>query len=362
VHDALNTIDRRFETYVPLADARRGSAADAAIAAATYRVLLATVPSQAAILAPIYAGRILALPPCPPAHAACVADGIAAGEAAAQAIVQLRANDGSATPHLPYTLAPGPGVYQPTPPNFLPPQFAGWARMETFTLVDGSQFRADPPAMFDLTSEEFARDFNEVKRVGRFDAELTGNRTHDQSNIALYWPAAGWNGPARLIAQSRGGDSWEKARLFALMNVALSDATVAVYDTKYTYNFWRPVTAIRAADTTGNPATSPDPSWLSFVLTPAYPDFTCGLTINAGAAAEILRRFYGTDDIAWTFTGAGITRSFSSLTQATDEAIDARVFGGMHFRTGCVRGVKQGAQVAHFVFNHELRELKGHGH
>ena len=117
--------------------------------------------------------------------------------------------------------------------------------------------------------------------------------------------------------------------------MALHDGAVAVFDTKYTYNFWRPVTAIRAAGSDGNPATDPDPGWLSYQPTPPYPDYTCGLTTNTGAAVEVLRRFFGTDDIAYTFTAAGSTRSYSSLSQAAAEAVDARVFGGMHFRTGC---------------------------
>jgi hypothetical protein len=137
--------------------------------------------------------------------------------------------------------------------------------------------------------------------------------------------------------------------------------SVAVYDTKYTYNFWRPVTAIRAGDTDGNPATAPDSAWLSYLATPPYPDYTCGLTTNTGAAVEVLRRYFGTDDIAYTFTAGGTTRSYESLSEAAAEAVDARVFEGMHFRTGCVQGVRQGEKVGRFVIQHSLKPSKAKG-
>jgi hypothetical protein len=146
--------------------------------------------------------------------------------------------------------------------------------------------------------------------------------------------------------------------LFALLNAALSDSSIAVFDTKYTYNFWRPVTAIRAAGGDRNPATEPDPDWLAYQGTPPYPDYPCGLTANTGAAVEVIRRFFGTDRIAYTFTAAGLTRSYSTLSQAEAEAVDARVFGGMHFRSGCVQGIRLGEQVGRFVIQHALKELK----
>ena len=161
----------------------------------------------------------------------------------------------------------------------------------------------------------------------------------------------------RSLVAGRNLDRWEHARLFALIHLAGHDAAIAAFDTKYTYNFWRPVTAIRAADTDGNPATVADPDWLSFVVTPPYPDFTCGLTNATGSGFEVLRRFFGTDDVAYTFTAAGITRSYTSFSQAGAESVDARVFGGMHFRTGCELGLKQGAKSGRFAFQHYLRPL-----
>jgi hypothetical protein len=275
----------------------------------------------------------------------------------------MRVGDGSATPHLPYAQPALPGVYQPTPPGFVAPQFAGWANLLPFALNFGAQFRSDPSEIFDLSGEAYTRDYNEVKRVGSINAEALGHRTPDQSAVARFWPGGGsnWNAVTRVIVAGRGLDEWEHARLFALINIAQSDSAIAVFDTKYTYNFWRPVTAIRAAASDGNPDTAPDASWLSYQTTPAYPDYPCGLTTNTGAAVEVLRRFFETDLIAYTFTAASITRSYSSLSQAAEEAVDARVFGGMHFRAGCVQGVRMGEHVGRFVIQHALKALKSTG-
>jgi hypothetical protein len=140
--------------------------------------------------------------------------------------------------------------------------------------------------------------------------------------------------------------------------MALHDSAVSVFDTKYTYTFWRPVTAIRAGDTDGNPRTIADGEWISFLNTPPYPDYTCGLTTNVGAGFEVLRRYFRTDSLPYTLTAAGHTRSFSRLAEADAEAVSARVFGGMHFRTGCQRGTLQGRQVGRFVIQHSLRPLE----
>ena len=362
VHDALNSIDPRYSTYTDIPRAAAGASASAAVASAARGVLAALAPSQLAAITAYYNAYTAGCN-----SQACL-DGFDAGTAAANAILLRRNGDGFATPHLPYTLAPGPGVYQPTPPT--PPavaanppvQNAGLAKALPFALTSGSQFRADWAPILDLRSEEYTRDYNEVKRVGALNAEALGNRTPDQSDVARFWPGGGanWNAVIRVIVADRGLDEWELARLFALNSMAATDAAISVFDTKFTYNFWRPVTAIRYTGDDGNPATTPDPTWLSYQNTPPYPDYTCGLTTATGAATEVLRRYFGTDDIGYTFTTpGGLTRSFTSLSQASAEAVDARVFGGMHFRTGCVHGVRHGEQVGRFVFQHELRPVNG---
>ena len=392
VHDALNSIEPRYRTYSILPGAAADANPEAAIAAANYRVLHGLIDPK-----PASSGKTAALDAIDAAYANALdaipdgdgeTHGVAAGFAAADAVLAARANDGSATPNLPYAAPLAVGVYQPTPimntdpQGYIVPANEGWGRMLPFVLRSQSQFRFDPGDLFDITGKAYTRNYNEVKAKG--DALVRGAAPDSaESDIARFWPGGGanWNRVLReILAAPQNNpqldldlDLWQQARLFALANLAESDAAIAVFDTKYTYTFWRPVTAIRWQDD-GNPATAPDAGWWSFMATPPYPDYVCGLTNASGAHAEILRRFFGTDDIAWGFTfnaplvplpaplqplpAKPITRTFVSLHEATDEAVDARVYGGMHFREGCVKGVTQGAQVGRFVFQHALRPLR----
>ena len=311
--------------------------------------------------------------------------GIDAGGAAAEAILALRAADGSATPHRPYTLLPAPGVYQPTPnpefPDVITPSFAGLvaAGRQTCSPCDTAlEFEVEPGAIFDLTSEEYAREYNEVKQKG--DARVRGALPDsEESDIARFWPGGGsnWNLTARVIVSGRGLDRWQHARLFALLNMAQADALIANQYWKYTYHFWRPVTAIRWADD-GNPDTVSDPVWRPFLVTPPYPDYPCALPDGQRrqrrGAAPVLRQRQDRRTFTRDFDGADrpaayaacdrrlakpITRSFHTLSQAIAEARDARVYAGIHFREGCEAGARQGAKIARFVVQHELRPLKG---
>jgi hypothetical protein len=363
IHDALNSIEPRYESYAAVPAAVEGASPAAAVGQAAYRVLLASVAAgspQALFINNSYNAWVLTLD-C--ASASCPF-GMAAGDAAANAILALRVGDGSATPNLPYIPSgpPGtPGVYQLTPPNLPAPTFAGWVNLRPFVLNSASQFRAEPAEIFDLTSAAYTRDYNEVKRVGAANASAA-DRSPEQAQVPVYWSGGGFNFNPILrtaILPGRGLDLWEHARLFALLNMGVSDSAIAVFDTKYTYNFWRPVTAIRAGDVDGNPNTAPDATWLPLLTTPAYPDYTCGLPTNTGAAVEVLRRYFGTDEVPYTFTAGGVTRSFATLSAAADESVDARVIGGIHFRTGCTRGVIQGRQVGRFAYQHFLKPLKG---
>ena len=382
VHDALNAIEPRYARYTGIGLASPGASPDAAVAAAaseTLLTLLAPLPDSTlkqAAIDTIEAAYEATVGPGP--YGAATQAGIDIGTAAAEAILALRAGDGSDTPHLPYTLGPGPGVYQPTPnpefPAAITPSFAGWAHVTPFTLRHGAQFEVAPGEIFDLISEAYAREYNEVKQVG--DSRVRGAMPDsDESDIARFWPGGGsnWNLTARVIVNGRGLDRWQHARLFALLNIALADALIANQTWKYTHNFWRPVTAIRWADD-GNPDTDSDPVWRPFLVTPPYPDFPCALPTATAASAEVLRQFFGTDDVAFsrTFNAAAvplpapmtplpaktITRTFQSLSEAVAEARDARVYAGIHFREGCVAGARQGEQIGRFVFGHELRPIK----
>lgn len=359
MHDALNAVQPRYRTYTAQPPAAAGASPEAAVISAAYTSLRALVAAgQVAGLELRYNHRIAELPHCPATSPNCIADGIAAGAAAARDILALRSNDGSATPHRPYTLAPAPGIYQPTPPALAAPQFAGWAMLTPFVLDSPAQFRAEFNRVMDLGSGAYVRDFNEVKRVG--DAAVRGAAPDSEaSRVARFWPGGGaeTNAVTRVIVAGRGLDLWQHARLFALLNMAANDALITAFDTKYTYNFWRPVTAIRAADTDGNPATAADPAWLSYIATPPYPDFTCGLPNVVGASTEVLHQVFGTHRLPFTFTAAGITRSFRVLDEANADAVNARVFGGIHFRTGCELAVEQGARVARLAFRRQMQPL-----
>ena len=384
MHDALNTIDQRYARYTYSGPTRPGAAAEAAVAAAarhTLLTLLAPLPDSQQKQAAIDLVESAFLSTLGTAtDAPAVQEGIAVGEAAALAILTLRVGDGSDTPHLPYTLLPGPGVYQPTPNPELPavvtPMFAGWAQVTPFVLRHGHQFEVEPGALSDLSGRAYAADYNEVKIVG--DARVRGALPDsDESDTARYWPGGGsnWNLTTRTIVSGKGLDSWQLGRLFALLNIAQADALILNQAWKYTYNFWRPVTAIRWPED-GNPDTESDPSWRPFLVTPPYPDYPCALPSASAAAATVLREYFETDDVAFSRTfnapavplpapmtalpPKSITRTFTSLSAAVADAVDARVFAGIHFREGCQAGARQGTQVGRFVVRHSLRPLNRH--
>jgi hypothetical protein len=383
VHDALNTIVPRSARYVGAGPVHPNASPDAAVAAAARHTLLELLAplddsmlKQMAIatIEATYAATVGSVP-----YDTATLEGIGVGEAAADAILALRVGDGSDTPHLPYTLLPGPGVYQPTPnpefPAVITPSFAGWANVTPFSLNHSAQFEVEPGALFDLLGGAYTSQYNEVKGLG--DARVRGAAPDsEESNIARFWPGGGsnWNATTRLIVGSMSLDRWQHARLFALLNIATADTLIANQTWKYTYNFWRPVTAIRWPDD-GNPDTESDPNWRPFLVTPPYPDYPCALPSGTGAATSVLREFFGTDEIGFTVTfnaasvalpapmpalpAKSITRVFTSLSQAAEEAQSARVYAGLHFREGCATGGQQGTKIGRFVTGHELRPVRG---
>ena len=383
VHDALNSIEPRYERYAFTGATAPTASADVAVAAAARHALLEQLapvaPSTAktAAIALIEANFTTTIGS--PPYSVPTQDGWELGEAAADAILDLRANDGSATPHLPYTLPPGPGVYQPTPnpefPAAITPLFAGWADLTPFAINHNLQFEIEPGRIFDLAGEAYTREYNEVRTLG--DARVRGAAPDSaETDIARFWPGGGarWNLTALVIVDGRGFDLWQHARLFALLNMAISDSHIANQTWKYEFNFWRPVTAIRWPDD-GNPDTPSDAAWRPFLVTPPYPDFPSALSELTGAAVGVLREILGTDDVAFTVTvNAGtlplpapmpplppktIRRSFTSLSQASSEAQCARVYAGLHFREACEAGGHQGAQIGKWVAKHQLKPRRG---
>jgi membrane-associated phospholipid phosphatase len=255
----------------------------------------------------------------------------------------------------------GPGAWQPTPPAFAPYLLPQWGFVTPFAMTNSSQFR--PPGPPALTSEKYGADYNEVKALG---AEVGSTRTPEQDLIALFWadgagtetPPGHWNSIAQDIAAVQGNTLEENTRLFALLNIAMADAAICAWDAKFSYNFWRPVTAIRNGDTDDNAATVADPTWSSFIATPPFPDYTSGHSTFSGAASRVLARFYDTDNIAFT-TGSdflpGVTRSFTSFSAAASEAAISRLYGGIHFRSANEDGLTSGLGIGEWTFTHYMQ-------
>jgi len=359
IHDALNAIDRRYQPYAFDAQADPNASPDAAVAAAAHDVLVHEVPAiQQPFLDGAYSDTLSGIP-----DGAAKDAGIAVGKAAAAVIIARRSADGSQAP-MPYTPGSGPGVWIPTPPDFLPASVPGWGKVTPFALRSGAQFRLKPPEYFDLTSEAYTADYEEVKSIGEVNSSI---RTEDQSKIAQFWyegSQQGWNRLTRMFLAQHDLDLdlWETARLFALLNFAVADAYIAHFDTKYFYNFWRPVTAIRSGDTDANDDTEADPDWTSYLVTPAIPDYPSGHSTAGAAAAVVLTRFFKHDELPFTTTSGGlypgITRGFETFWDAAVENANSRVYAGIHFRTATTDGLRLGEQVGRFVFTHALKPGK----
>jgi hypothetical protein len=370
IHDALNAVDRRYEAYLYEGPAESDATPGVAVAAAARDVLIGVIPqfgktSQQekafAIVVAAYAAAVGDVP-----HGEPKVRGIAAGKIAAAAMLAARRNDG-ALGGADYPPGGSPGHGRPHPnhlpanppisdPALAPTVVRQWGRVTPFTMAVPWQFRLPgPPA---LGSEQYARDYNEVKRLG---GKISAERTAVQSGIARYWyesPPEGWNRIARAVATERRLGRWENARLLALVNAVIADGYIAGADTGDQYNFRRPVTAIRSADRDGNDATPGDPAWDSFMNTPPLPDYPSTHGVAGAASAAVLARFFGTDQVIFSMTsgppGAGITRSFTSFSQASEESADAGVFAGIHFRTSCEAGIKQGEQIGRRAFAQNL--------
>jgi hypothetical protein len=224
-----------------------------------------------------------------------------------------------------------------------------------FVLRSGSQFRPEAPPALD--TEVYARDYNEIKLIG---VKSGSSRSAEQSDIATFWrasPTAIWNAVLTQVVQTKNFDLSEEARLFALFYLAAADASIACWEAKYTYNFWRPETAIKNGEFDGNDLTMGNPLWLPFVGTPPHPEYPSGHTTNSSAMAKILSSIFDDNPgVPIVVTLSGITRSWNTFSQAVDEVIDARVYSGIHFRNSDVVGARMGGQVAQFVSKHALRK------
>jgi hypothetical protein len=328
---------------------------EAAAVQAAYGVLIRLLPGQATLLDGARSASLSPIPDGPVKD-----EGLAVGEAVAGQIVALRSTDGSNVDGT-YTFGSGPGEYQRTPPTFGNPSIPAWRFVVPFVLRRGDQFRAEGPPR--LWSDRYAADFNEVKSLGSVDS---AERTAEQTEIALCGaePALPtWNRVARSVSAQRRIGLVENARLFALLNLAMADATIACWDSKYTYRFWRPVTAIPLADTDGNDATDPDPAWTPLRPTPLHPEYPSAHACFSGAAAEVLTRFLGKHTAFSTATStcpAGVVRSYGSFQALADEIGDSRIYIGYHFRSSIRDGAKLGRHVGRWTLHRSLQPVDRH--
>ena len=350
VFEAVNAVVGDYEPYLGTITAPPGASPDAAAIAAAYRTLVTLRPGSAPALDAARAQSLAAIPDGPAKDA-----GIAVGEAAAAAMLLLRANDGW-NAVVPYTPGTDPGDWQPTPPLIAPALLPGWGLVTPFGLEEGSQFRAPPPPA--LHTGKYANDYNEVKLVGRIDSPF---RPQDRTDVARFYAAATpiqtWNPAARQVSAAQGKTLSENARIFALLAMAMADGSIAVFDTKYFYNRWRPVTAIWNADLDDNRQTDPDPTWLPLIATPPFPSYSSAHATLSGAARAVLERAFGKHGLAITLTNPqlGLVLNYTSWKQITDDIDDARVYGGIHFRFDQEAGAHQGRKVGKYILRNYLR-------
>jgi hypothetical protein len=334
--EAVNAIDRRYAPYRLSLSADRAASREAAAAAAAYDVLLALHPDKKADLDAALAGSLAGI-----TENEAKSKGIELGKQAAAGIIALRTNDGSNTPE-DYRPATTAGVYVPTT---IPIESTS-SKIKPFAMTSASQFRAAPPPA--LTSETWTRDLNEIREIG---SNTSARRSAEQTTIARFWFFTGprtYNTIVRQIAANRKMDLVDCARLYALTSIAGADAFIAVFEAKYAYNFWRPVTAIRNADLTSNPATPREASWQPLGVTPMHPEYPCAHCITASAVATVLQHVVGNeiDEITLTSpTAAGVTRKWTRLQDYSDEVSSARIYAGFHYRFSTEAGKDMGRKI-----------------
>lgn len=353
VFDAVNGIEPRYQQFSVNPTAPHPASQRAAAIQAAFAILLRVYPAQSANLNAHRLASLAALTE----SAASIHNGIAWGQTVADTIWSIRLADGIAPPPPPFLGANVNGVWRPTPllnASGAGPQFA---TMTPWVLTRPSQFRLPPPPALD--SPAFLADVQEVMAMGVFSGS---GRSSDQSELALFWAGNTplyWNRIAADLTASRALSLVENARLFALLNVAMADAAIACWDGKYRFVFWRPITTIR----TGITGVTPDPTWVPWLDffptgTPPHPEYPSGHSTVSGAAAFVLAAEFGENTpFSTTSDVRSGTRTFASFTAATSEIANARVYGGIHFRTSCFRGDNLGRNVADYVSRHAFRSI-----
>jgi hypothetical protein len=359
VFEAVNAVTGEYRPYLGTIVAPPGASADAAAVQAAYDVLVNYFQNSQTTLQTHLAASLAMIP-----DGQSKQDGIATGHAVAAAMIALRANDGSAPPKF-YTPGPiVPGAWQATPTcpimnGIAVGTFLHWQNVTPFGIPNAKAYLLDPPPA--LTSNRYAKAYNEVLTVGNL---TSSERPQDRADVVHFFqvssPTQALNEAARQVAVEKGGTLSENARALALVNMAANDSLVASFFNKYHYNFWRPETAIRAGDTDGNPKTDADPTFLPFIPTPCFPGYPSNHASGTNGGTEVLRRLYGEGGHSITLTNPAvptIVLQYTTFEQIDDDVDDARVYGGIHFRTDQDAGARLGRAIGMAVYKHNLRPM-----
>jgi hypothetical protein len=344
IYDAVRAVDRKGSAYAVDVEAPAGTAVEAAVVAAAYGSLVRLAPSERPTLDAALNVSLSKI-----ADGQGKTDGIALGGKIAEKIVALRTTDGAAA-KVAFTPKPGPGLYQLTAPQLLPAILPQWGAVTLFVLRSrtGLDFKGAPA----ITTAQFARDFEEVKSMGARDSTT---RTADQTAAAIFWTvqtAVPWHAAARAASATKGLSLSENARLFALLSMASADSQIIAFEEKYKHPHWRPITAIRAATDRDIPALKGDTGWQPLLVTPPHPEYPSAHAVFSGAAEAVLRGFFGSDEIDVSVTAPGpfgVTRTYRKFSELTEEVNNARVWGGIHFRSADVDGADIGRRIGEIV-------------
>ena len=347
--DAINATQPRYTSYAFKGKAPAGASAEAAGTAAARTVLLKLYPDQNEVIEKAYSASLASIP-----DSAGKAAGIALGEQVGMDCLAMRADVGSAAAvaNRPATAA---GVYVPT----LLPASVNWPKVKPFFMEDPAQFRPAPPLA--LKSAEWARDLNEIRQVG---GRQSSARTAEQTDVGRFWAVTGvpsWNPVVRALSASAGLSLVENARLFALVNMAATDSFISVFDAKYAFNFWRPVTAIRNGDLHGNGAITRDSGWMPLIDTPMHPEYPCAHCISSSAVGAVLASHFGGRPMSVTMTSPtapGVTRKWERLEDYVQEVNNARVWAGVHYRFSTVVGSDMGRRIGELAVRDYLKPLQ----
>jgi len=347
--EAVNAVEHRYAPYKLTLSADRSTSKEAAAAAAAYDVLLAIYPDQKTRLDEALTASLSGI-----ADPESRSKGIELGKQAAAGVLALRANDGSVAQEN-YRPSAKPGAYVPT----IVPSFSTVGATTPWVMTSGSQFRPEPPPALD--SQTWTRDLNEIREIG---ARNSTKRTAEQTTIGRFWFLVGartYNPIVRQAALAKNMDVVDCARLFALTSIAGNDALVAVFDAKYHYNLWRPITAIRNADITLNTATPREESWLPLGDTPMHPEYPCAHCITSATISTVLRDIVGDDFGEFSLTSStapGVTRKWTRLQDYSDEVSNARIYAGFHYRFSTEVGKEMGKKIGALTVATQLRGVE----